>query len=61
MGLARGPSPEELKAALDFLQVQEEQIREDMTGTHTTPVIRERALQSFCLTLLNTNEFFYLN
>ena len=61
MGLARGPSPEELKAALDFLQVQEEQIREDMTGTQTTPVIRERALQSFCLTLLNTNEFFYLN
>ena len=61
IGLARGPSPEELKAALDFLQAQEEQIREDLTGTQTTPVIRERALQSLCLTLLNTNEFFYLN
>ena len=61
MGLARGPSPEELKAALDFLQAQEEQIREDLTGTQANPVIRERVLQSLCLTLLNTNEFFYLN
>ena len=61
MGLARGPRPDELKAALDFLRVQETQIRQDVGGTETTPVIRERALQSFCLTLLNTNEFFYLN
>ena len=61
MGLSRGPSPEELEAALDFLRVQEAQIRQDLTGTETIPVIRERALQSFCLTLLNTNEFFYLN
>jgi hypothetical protein len=61
MGLARGPRPDELKAALDFLRVQEAQIRQDVDGTETTPVIRERALQSFCLTLLNTNEFFYLN
>ncbi|MDE2924976.1 MAG: PSD1 and planctomycete cytochrome C domain-containing protein [Acidobacteriota bacterium] len=61
MGLARGPSPEELEAALDFLRVQEAQIRDDLTGTETTPAIKARALQSFCLTLLNTNEFFYLN
>ena len=61
MGLSRGPSPEELDAAMDFLRVQEEQIRKDLIGTQTTPVIRERALQSLCLTLLNTNEFFYLN
>ncbi len=61
MGLARAPSPEELNAALDFLQAQEKQIQEDLAGTQTIPVIRERALQSLCLTLLNTNEFFYLN
>ena len=61
MGLARGPNPGELQAALDFLRIQEAQIREDLAGTRTAAVIRERALQSLCLTLLNTNEFFYLN
>ena len=61
LALARQPQPLELSTALGFLALQERQIESEESPSGETRSARLRALQSFCLTLLNTNEFFYMN
>jgi hypothetical protein len=62
LALARPPRGDELKIALDFLASQQRQIEADaQSGKKEAGDARQRALEAFCLVLLNTNEFFYLN
>ena len=61
MAFARKPEPAELSAAQDFLVRQQRQIEGEESFSEQAESAQLRALQSFCLTLLNTNEFFYLN
>ena len=61
MAFARKPGPAELSAAQDFLVRQQRQIEGEESSSEQAESAQLRALQSFCLTLLNTNEFFYLN
>ncbi len=61
VALAREPDPAELSAAQDFLARQQRQIESEESSSEQTESAQLRALQSFCLTLLNTNEFFYMN
>ena len=55
LALNRAPRPEELRDAVTFLARQKQQIESDGGASGL------RALQDFCLVLLNTNEFFYIN
>jgi len=62
IALSRPPDKRELKTAADFLEAQRRQIEAD--GEHKGPAngeARQKALEAFCLVLLNTNEFFFLN
>ena len=62
LALGRAPRADELRAALDFLDKQERQIRADASGTQTRTVdARRKALEAFCLVVLNMNEFVYNN
>jgi hypothetical protein len=57
LGLCRPPKPEEERAALTFLARQQRQIEaEGLPGD-----AQKKALEAFCLVLLNTNEFVYPN
>ena len=60
LALCRPPRPAELRAALDFLAAHQNQIETDAAAAKR-PVdnSRQRALEAFCLILLNSNEFFY--
>jgi hypothetical protein len=61
LALGRPPRAEESRAALEFLDRQEGQIRAD-AGTSAEPLAaRRKALESFCLVVLNMNEFVYNN
>ena len=59
------PAPEESRAALEFLDKQERQIQADAAGTHKPAQsqvdARRKALEAFCLVVLNMNEFVYNN
>jgi hypothetical protein len=62
LALCRPPHAEEMQAALDFLAKQQRQIeidgaKEKKAATNAA----QEALAAFCLVLLNTNEFAYLN
>jgi hypothetical protein len=57
LALCRPPRPEELQATLTFLAVQQAQIEKEAKGSDA----RQRALAAFCLVLLNTNEFVYVD
>jgi hypothetical protein len=60
--LSRQASPEELRGAADFLASHQRQIETDATAAGKEAAgARRRALESFCLVLLNSNEFFYVN
>jgi hypothetical protein len=62
LALSRPPDKKELKAATDFLDGQKRQIETD--GKEKGPASNnaaKKALEAFCLVLLNTNEFFFLN
>ena len=60
LALARPPTPAELSASLGFLTSQQQQIEVDLRlGGEEVNQTRLKALRSFCLTLLNANEFFY--
>jgi hypothetical protein len=62
LALCRPPRPEELQASLDFLSKQESQIRADLRKEKKDSAeARRKALEAFCLVILNTNEFVYLN
>lgn len=60
LAYGRPPSPAELKTGGEFLTRQTRQIQTDMAKADTA-VASKRALEAFCLILLNSNEFFYLN
>ena len=55
--LSRTATPEELRAAAEFLAKQKLQIESDGKAGDAA----RRALEAFCLVMLNSNEFFYLN
>jgi hypothetical protein len=61
LALGRAPRADESRAALDFLDKQERQIRADAAGIETNVDARRKALEAFCLVLLNMNEFVYNN
>jgi Protein of unknown function (DUF1553)/Protein of unknown function (DUF1549) len=62
LALCRPPRPEELNNAMDFLVSQQQQIEADAQAAKLNiSEARQKALEAFCLVLLNTNEFFYLN
>jgi hypothetical protein len=61
LALGRAPRADESRAALDFLDKQERQIRVDAAGIETNVDARRKALDAFCLVLLNMNEFVYNN
>ena len=62
LALGRPPRLDELKVAIKFLRDHERQIRFDLRAAEKEADDSGReALEGFLLTLLNTNEFFYLN
>ena len=60
LALCRPPRADELRLALDFLARQQQLIEAD---ARRLPVgdARQQALAAFCVVLLNTNEFFYMD
>jgi Protein of unknown function (DUF1553)/Protein of unknown function (DUF1549) len=62
LALGRPPRPDESRASLLFLEKQEQQIKAETTGgkTHESDA-RRRALEAFCLVVLNANELVYSN
>jgi hypothetical protein len=62
LALSRPARPEESKAALDFLDKQRSQIEADSANADIkTADARRKALEAFCLVVLNMNEFVYSN
>jgi hypothetical protein len=62
LALCRTPKSEEIVASRVFLERQQEQIKADAaSGTYNDNDAREKALTAFCLVILNTNEFVFLN
>jgi hypothetical protein len=62
LALCRPPCQEELNNAMDFLVSQQQQIKADAPAARLNDSeARQKALEAFCLVLLNTNEFIYLN
>ena len=61
LALSRPPDKKELKAATDFLDGQRRQIEADGKDKGPVNEAAKKALEAFCLVLLNTNEFFFLN
>jgi hypothetical protein len=69
LALCRRPRAEELQASLDFLDKQQQQIEADTEWFSPAQALRpglgktskRRALEAFCLVILNTNEFVYVN
>jgi hypothetical protein len=60
LALARAPRDDELQAATLFLDRQERQIQADqaaISAAEQTTDARRRALEAFCLVVLNINEF----
>jgi hypothetical protein len=60
LALGRLPTDAELAAVLGFVARQQAQIAADAKGEIDAETIRLRALAAFCLVLLNTNEFAYV-
>jgi hypothetical protein len=62
LALGRPPQPEELQAGVEFLAKQRQEIEADARQAKKDPGDTTRkALEAFCLVLLNTNEFVYLD
>jgi hypothetical protein len=64
LALGRPPRLDEAQAALDFLAKQERQIQADATTPQASvkpAAARRRALEAFCVVVLNMNEFVYNN
>ncbi len=60
LALGRPARPDESMAALEFLDKEAKQIEADDTGTKGKSGVgdaRRKALEAFCLVILNTNEF----
>jgi hypothetical protein len=60
LALARLPSDRELAAVLAFLATQQQQITADFKEPLSPETAQLKALAAFCLVLLNSNEFAYL-
>jgi hypothetical protein len=61
LALARVPEDAELAAVRSFLSDQMAQIVADLAASGAlTDIADQKALEAFCLVLLNTNEFVYL-
>jgi mono/diheme cytochrome c family protein len=58
---SRAPSAEELRTGVDFLAKHQRQIEQDAAPKPGSDDARRKALLAFCLVLLNSNEFVYLN
>ena len=61
LALNRPPTADQRKEALRFLEKQASQVMADIPVSNTDVDVNLRALQAFCLVLLNMNEFFYLS
>ncbi len=64
LALGRPPRSDEARAALEFLDKQERQIRADAAGTQKAAGAvdaHRAALEAFCLVVLNMNDFVYNN
>jgi hypothetical protein len=64
VALGRPPRADELRASLAFLETQERQIQADAVLAKDTLEpgdARRKALEAFCLVILNMNEFVYNN
>jgi Protein of unknown function (DUF1553) len=62
LALGRLPRPLELRASLEFLANQEQQIKNEIIGEKPHHGgARRRALEAFCLVVLNSNELVYSN
>jgi hypothetical protein len=62
LALARLPRPQEVKASLGFLVAQEKLIAAQTSRMKMQPGdARRGALEAFCMVILNTNEFAYVN
>ena len=64
--MGRSPRPEESCASVEFLKKQERQIQADAVTTNAKAGLeprdaRQKALEAFCLVILNMNEFVYTN
>jgi hypothetical protein len=60
--LCRPASDEEVKTALEFLDKQQKQIEADAKkAKREIGDARRKALEAFCLVVLNTNEFVYVD
>jgi Protein of unknown function (DUF1553)/Protein of unknown function (DUF1549) len=64
LAVGRSPRPEESRAAVDFLETQERQIQADTVNRNGKAGLepreaRQKALEAFCLIILNINEFVY--
>jgi len=60
LAFARPPSDKELHAVLEFLARHAERIAADSNGANEPVDAPRKALEGFCLVLLNANEFVYL-
>jgi hypothetical protein len=62
LALCRPPRPQEIAASLDFMGRQQKQIESEAPASKIAAKdARQRALAAFCLVILNTNEFVFLN
>jgi Protein of unknown function (DUF1553)/Protein of unknown function (DUF1549) len=62
LALGRRPRLDESRAALEFLAKQEQQIKTEIAGEKAKGSdARRRALEAFCLVVLNSNELVYSN
>ena len=61
LALNRPPTADQHKEALRFLEKQASQVMAETSASNEEAVANLRALQAFCLVLLNMNEFFYLS
>ncbi len=60
LALARPPMSDELQESLAFLTEEEQQIKSDIaTAKDESSDVAQKALEAFCLVMLNTNELVY--
>ncbi len=60
LALGRPPKPDELQASLEFLINEEQQIKaETAVAKDENSEAAQKALEAFCLVMLNTNELVY--
>lgn len=61
LALGRPPTQAQIQEALNFLEKQAAQVKSDSAVPVSKREAKLKALEAFCLVLLNMNEFFYLS